>query len=87
MYKEFNEKHDAVITMYYYPKTKEAKEGDSVPHGKIVSGVQFYERVFNKEQRIFHEILLSKEFILELAEQIKRIESEEKFLEYNEVPF
>jgi len=87
MYKEFNEKHDAIVSLYYSPKTTNPKDGEVIPHGKIVTDVQFYQSSYLNDREVFQKITLSKQFIMELAEQIKEIESQEKDLVYKELPF
>jgi hypothetical protein len=87
MYKEYNEKHDAIVSLYYSPKAINPKEGEIVPHGKIVRDVQIYQSGYINDREIFNKVFLSKEFILDLAKQITEIESQEKDLVYSNLPF
>ena len=87
MYKEFNENHDAIVSLYYSPKAINPKEGEVVPYGKIVKDIQFYRGIYVNDIELFHKIILSKQFILEIAEQIKDIESQEIDMLYSDIPF
>jgi hypothetical protein len=87
MYKEYNEKHDAIVSLYYSSKAINPKEGEVVPHGKIVRDVQIYQSTYVNDREVFNKVFLSKEFILDLAKQISEIESQEKDLAYSNMPF
>jgi hypothetical protein len=57
MYKEYNEKHDAIVSLYYSPKAINPKEGEVVPHGKIVRDVQIYQSTYVNDREVFNKVL------------------------------
>jgi len=69
--KVINEKHDVILNVYLSAESK-VKDGDLVSHKQTVqNGTFFYS---TKPGRYIH-INLSKDMILDLARQIKEIES------------
>lgn len=84
--KIFIEKHEAVIDGWFKP-TKEAKQGEIIPHHKTVSKVYFYQKQYINEQESFAKIELTKEMILDLADNIKAIESEVVEMPFDEMPW
>ena len=73
MKKYFNEKHDAIIESRFVAKVPNPKEGEVIPHKPIVSNVTFFQM---SEDMKWSKIWISKEMILDIASQIKEIESQ-----------
>lgn len=84
--KVFNEKHDAIIPYWLRPNV-DAKNGESVPHTKVVDRVQFYYRQIINEQEVFLKIELSKDFILDLSDQIQDIQGQIVMAQIDNLPF
>ncbi len=84
--KIFIEKHEAVIDGWF-KATKEAKQGEIIPHQKTVSKVYFYQRQYINEQESFVKIELTKEMILDLSDSIKSIESEVVEMPFDNLPW
>jgi len=87
MKKVYNEKHDALITVYHQTTATEPKQGEMVPHVKIVREVQIYQQRYQQDNMVFDKVHLTRDFILDLAEQIKDIQSQEVILPYDDLPF
>lgn len=87
--KDFNSKHEVVI----HSRTnaifdgKEPKQGEVVPHKKVVSNCVLYQLQQFNGGEIFFQVWLSRNMILDLAEQIKTIETEIINTPYDSLPF
>lgn len=81
--KHYNEKHEATITTYLNQPDK-GNDGEVVPHEVAVNDISFYEYLDNNK---YKKITLNKDFILDLAEQIKKIESQKVEAVYKNLPF
>jgi len=84
--KKYNEKNDVIFDCYFMPKIK-AEEGEKVPHETKVQKVFFLYPQFINGQESFIKIEMPKEMILELAAEIRVIETEIVDLEYSELPW
>lgn len=85
--KVFEEKHEAVIDVWFKPQVDKAKKGDIIPYKKTVSKVHFYQRQFINDQEVFLKIELTKEMILVLSDKIQDIESQVVEMPFDELPF
>ena len=70
--KEFNEKHNAIINSNETPSIANPKNGEICNHFEKVDYIEFYHPISEKK---FIQVKLKRDFILDLAEQIKNIES------------
>ena len=85
-----NSNHDAIIHVYQKPIAKEStlKDGEITPHEQRVNKVSFLkERFADPIGSYWLKIEVDKKAILELAEQIKKIESEQVDAHYDNLPF
>ena len=85
--KVFDEKHEVIIDCWFKPKVNNAKQGDIIPHQKIVSRIEFYHRQFINDQEVFVKIQLTKEMIRDLSDKIQGIESEVVEMPFDDLPF
>lgn len=85
--KRFSKKQDVVITTEHYPLISNAEKGDVIHHNTSVDCVYFYKRQFIQEQEVFIKIELSKQMILDIADEIKDIEKEIIEKPYNGIDF
>lgn len=85
--KVFEEKHEAVIDVWFKPQVNKAKQGEVIPHKKTVSKVQFYQRQFFNDQEVFLKIELTRDMILDLSDKIQDIESQIVQMPFDELPF
>lgn len=82
--KHFNEKYEAIISTEMKPIKKSDTDGVVIPHKQVVTYIRYYEGIGSTKQ----EIRLSRSLILELADQIKQLESVTEELEQQEnLPF
>jgi hypothetical protein len=73
MEKYYNLKHEVQLDAKLYPTSKGAKDGDVVEHFQDVQSAQMY--YYSDAVKAFIQVVLPKDMILDLAEQIKEIES------------
>jgi hypothetical protein len=85
--KIFDEKHEAILSIYFIPKGDNLKTGDVVPHQKRVQSVRIYQRQILNDQEIFIKQEFTTEMILDLAEKIKSIQTESVEMPYDHIPF
>lgn len=85
--KVLEEKHEAVIDVWFKPQVDKAKQGDIIPHRKTVNKVYFYQSQFINDQEVFLKIELTKEMILDLSIKIQDIESQVVEMPFDELPF
>ena len=71
--KQFNEKHNAIINSNETPSIANPKNGEICNHFEKVDYIEFYHPISEKK---FIQVKLKRDFILDLAEQIKNIESD-----------
>lgn len=82
--KHLNEKWEVIIDSEMVPVKQSNSDGVINEHKQIVTGLKFYLGYGETKS----EITLSKEFIIDLAEQIKALEEVRQDLEQNEnLPF
>ena len=82
--KQFNEKHNAIINSNETHSIANPKNGEICNHFEKVDYIEFYHPISEKK---FIQVKLKRDFILDLAEQIKKIESEIFETEYVEYFF
>ena len=70
--KKFNEKHEVIIYSEEKPCKSNVKIYEICNHFHKVNNLEFYQEKTNGE---FTRVILTRAFILDLAEQIKEIES------------
>ena len=70
--KQFNEKHNAILNSNETPSIANPKNGEICIHFEKVDYIEFYHPISEKK---FIQVKLKRDFILDLAEQIKNIES------------
>ena len=85
--KVFEERHEAVIDVWFKSQVDNAKQGEVIPHKKMVSKVHFYQRQFINEQEVFLKIELTREMILDLSDKIQDIESQIVEMPFDDLPF
>lgn len=89
--KSFNETHEAIITSGWVEVEvpKGTKEGDLIPHQKRVDRIKMYEPTFDRDglPAGFQEICLTRQFIIDMYEEITKLESEVKNMPYDTLPF
>jgi len=85
--KIFDEKHEAILSVYFSPKGDNLKKGDVVPHQKRVQSITIYQRQIVNDQEIFIKQEFTTEMILDLAEKIKSIQTESVEMPYDDLPF
>ena len=74
MKKYFNEKHEAIIDTRLYPVSKNPKDREIQPMKQEVNNIKMYNL---SEDGKYHQVWISRDTILELANHIKEIESTE----------
>lgn len=74
--KRINQKHDVVINIYYKPVFTNASVGDIEDHYTYVNSVYFYKRQFIQDQEVFTKVEMTRQMILDLADEIREIEKE-----------
>lgn len=75
---EVNQNHNVLINYWTFCKDDQAKEGELALHKNQVSEMFYYEREFTGDGRErYIKIVLPRQMILDLAEDIRRIESQE----------
>ena len=77
--KIYNERHDLIIEYGHSSVSKDGKEGEVVPHNRVVTEIYFFDRVGGKD---YKRIELKREIILDLAKQIQEIESKLELLPF-----
>ncbi len=82
--KEFNVTHNAILTSEETPAILNPKSGEKCNHYNKVNEIEFY---YKTSEYNFSQIKLSRDFIIDLANQIKRIESDLFEREYIDLPF
>ena len=91
MSKHFNEIHEAIIYASFVPigSTEGIDDGTIIPHQKHVGTVKFYETTQDQYTGAVNtrEIILTRKFIVDLADHITQIESETKDLACDSLPF
>ena len=85
--KKISQKHDVVINTYHNPVNTNPEHGEITEHYTIVSGAYFYKRQYINEQEIFIKIELSKQMILDIADEIIETEKEIVKIPYVYNPF
>ena len=89
--KRLFEQNETIITTEFVPDviiTDEIKEGDIIPHKEFVGGIFFYNHEYDAFGRMYlTKVNLDRNYILELAEKIKQIESNSVDMEYSSLPF
>ena len=70
--KQFNITHNAIINSNETPSIANPKNGEICNHFEKVDYIEFYHPISEKK---FIQVKLKRDFILDLAEQIKNIES------------
>ena len=70
--KNFNEKHEVIIYSEEKPCKSNVEINEICNHFHKVNNLEFYQEKTNGE---FTRVILTRDFILDLAEQIKQIES------------
>ena len=82
--KHFFEKYEAIIHSEMKPIERSNTDGVIIPHKQQVSIIRYYEGIGTSKR----EMQLSKTFILDMAEEIKKLESVVEDLEQQEnLPF
>lgn len=82
----FNEAHNAIIDTDPFCIAEKPKDGEMVAHINKVDSVQIYCPI-DEYSRKRIEVNLSRSFILDLAEHIKKIEETTFEEKYSELPF
>ncbi len=85
--KEYNAKYDVVLNIFINPAKNGAKDGEMVEHSKRVQNIVSYYPINDKYQTTYIQAFLSRDMILDLAEQIKKTESETVMANYDSLPF
>ena len=85
--KRINQKHDVMINTHYTPINSNAEQGEVTQHYTNVSNVYFYKRQIINDQEVFIKIELDKQIILDLADEINKIEKEVISKPYDNLPF
>jgi hypothetical protein len=85
--KRINQKNDVVIDTYYNPVNTNAEQGEVTEHYTVVSCAYFYKRQYIQEQEVFVKIELTKQMILDIADEIRAIEKEIVKVPYDYNPF
>lgn len=88
--KYFNEKHEAVIVAFCGPVDKQSKEGVNAPHNQCVGHVRYIQPEYDDIGQIQKHtvIVLHRELIMDLADQIRQIESDKpNMVVENALPF
>ena len=81
---KFNVTHNAIVKTKETPSVSNPKNGEKCNHYNRVMEIEFYHQISKNK---FSQVRLSREFILDLASQIKRIESNLFEREYFHDPF
>lgn len=82
--KYLNEKHEVIISTEMRPVKQANQDGVIVEHKQIITNIKFYLGYGDTKR----EINLSKQFIIDLAEQIKELESiREDMIQDENLPF
>lgn len=82
--KVYIENIETVLGVGYTPKVKDAKQGDIIPHQKLVYEVYFYQKIDDDK---FQKITLAPQMIKEIYEKIQEQESQIVDLPFDELPF
>ena len=77
--KHINEKHEVIIYSEEKSVKNNPKNGETCEHYNRVRTVEFY---YQKQNSDFIKVKLTRDFILDLAEQIKNIEDKTFEMEY-----
>ena len=85
--KVFVEKYESVINCWLKPQIENAKQGDVIPHEKVVTNVYFYKREIINEKEVYLKVELSKEMIVDLFNKIKVLESQVGEMPFENLPF
>jgi len=89
--KTFNEKHESIITSEWVEvnDTKDVKEGEIVLHKLMVDTVKIYENTYGIDgyPNGVRENIISRQFIIDMYEEITELEKEVKDLPYCNLPF
>lgn len=85
--KVFVPKHEAVIDLFLKPQVKKANQGEIVPHKKVVTSVYFYNRHCINDQDVYIKVELSRDMILDLADEIRDIDGQIVESEFDNLPF
>ncbi len=84
--KRINQKHDVVINIHYTP-INDVEQGELTHHYTNVSDAYFYKRQFIQDQEVFIKVEISKQMILDLADEIREIEKEVIQKPYDSLPY
>lgn len=85
--KNYNVQHEASIYSFSHSdkeQKKKAKEGDMIDHYQLVNQISFYTPIGNGN---YANVFLDRDFILDLADQIKEIESVKTKEKFEDLPF
>lgn len=83
----YNNKHDVVIQSRDYVKEKSPKDGENYEHFNDVITISFFQRK-ERNKNSYSKIEVRKEFIIDLYNQIQKIESESTIKPYEKgLPF
>lgn len=81
----YNTKHKTIISGYEKPINKNPKNGETCAHTVEIRSIELFRPI--SDTNTFLKIELSRDFILDLAEQVKKLESETITKEYYDFPF
>lgn len=89
--KTFNEKHEAIITSEWVEvnDTKGVKDGEIIPHRPMVDTIKMYESTYGIDgyPNGIRENIVSRQFIIDMYEEITKLEKQVKDLTYSNLPF
>lgn len=84
MKKYFNEKHDAIIKTQLHCIEKNKKYGEMADHSQKVENVTYEYFNYNEKPK---RVVLNRDLILDLADQIRDIESKIITTNKDDLPF
>jgi hypothetical protein len=85
--KYYNLKHSTTIYVNQIPESSSAKEGQLESHLQKVSSIEFYESNKFDNSESYIKVCIDRDMILEIADQIRKIESEVVVKKYDNLPF
>ena len=86
--KYYNLEHSTTIYVDQSPESKSPQEGQLESHTQRASMIEYFQPCYlGNSEPTYVKVGISRDMILELADQIRKIESEVIIKEYENLPF